>query len=171
MAPPTWAQLIASELDEEVPATRAMFECIPSDRLDWKPHEKSWPLSHLAGHMANLLKWQTFVIQFEEFDLATIPPPETERVGDGAQTLAIFDESVRAVKEALAGCSDAELETEWTLRHGDHVIFTRPRHAVIRTTGVRHLIHHRGQLSVYLRLLGVSVPSTYGPTADSEPTG
>ncbi|MCA8961690.1 MAG: DinB family protein [Planctomycetes bacterium] len=169
MAAPSWAQLIVDELNEEVPATRAMLEVIPAEHLDWRPHEKSWPLSHLAGHMANLLKWQVFVLQFDEFDLATVPPPDTESVGDGPRTLAIFDENVAALKSALENCPDEKLETEWSLKHGDQVIFARPRHAVIRSTGIRHLIHHRGQLGVYLRLLDIAVPSTYGPTADSGP--
>ncbi|MEM7163845.1 MAG: DinB family protein [Planctomycetota bacterium] len=166
-----WSQIILGELDDEVPPTRNMLAAIPDEHLSWQPHEKSWPLSHLAGHMANVLKWQVFVLQFPEFDLASAPPPDTESVGDSAATLAIFDDNVAALREALDAATDAQLEETWTLRHGENVLFSRARQAVIRSTGVRHLIHHRGQLSLYLRQLNVSVPSTYGPTADTPPPG
>ena len=164
----SWSQIIIEELDEEVTATRAMLEALPQEHLEWKPHDKSWALSHLTGHMANLLKWQCFVLEFDDFDLATVPAPDTESVGNAAETLKTFDDNFANLRRGLEDYPDSKLEAEWTLRHGDHVILARPRHAVIRTTGIRHLVHHRGQLSVYLRLLNVPVPSTYGPTADQD---
>lgn len=159
---------ILPELDHEMATTRKLLERIPEDRAAWKPHAKSMSLGHLGVHLSQLPLWGTITMRQTELDMS--PPggpayktPEFESTG---ALLAAFDEHVRQAREAVAAASDADFMVPWTLKNAGQAIFTMPRVACLRTFVVNHLIHHRGQLSVYLRLNDVPVPSIYGPSAD-----
>jgi len=159
--------LAFGDLERELATTRRVLERVPEDKFDWKPHVKSYSLGTLSFHIVNLLNWQRMSLAREEFDLASSPPPEKGAVLPGKEELLRrFDENVAAVRETLADVSDETLGEPWTLRHGDHEIFTLPKADVLRQFGISHMVHHRAQLSVYLRLLDVPVPQMYGPTAD-----
>ncbi|HYD53012.1 MAG TPA: DinB family protein [Gemmatimonadaceae bacterium] len=158
----SFAETLLPEFDQEMATTRRVIERVPSDRGAWKPHEKSFPLGHLTQLVATMPGWITMTIQQRELDLArggkyTLEPTE--------KLLAAFDGHVRDARAAIAGASDEDLAADWSLKMGDRVLFTLPRAAVVRQN-ISHLVHHRGQLTVYLRLLDVPIPSIYGPTAD-----
>jgi uncharacterized damage-inducible protein DinB len=155
------------EFDHEMTLTRKLLERVPEHQLDWKPHAKSMSLGHLATHLSFLPYWAEITIRQEEFDVAGTPPasPAASR----AELLATFDRHVGAGRAALAGRTDAELMAPWTLKNGAHTVFTMPKAGVLRAFVLSHTVHHRGQLSVYLRLLDVPVPSIYGPSADEGP--
>jgi uncharacterized damage-inducible protein DinB len=158
-------QALLAELKQESANTRKMLERVPTDRLSWKPHEKSYTLGGLATHIAGLPKWIGRTINQDEFDLAKtqLKPPTVENT---EQILKIFDDSLAENISILESATDEILNTNWSFRRGDHIIFTMPRKVVLRTMAFNHFIHHRGQLSVYLRLLDVPVPGMYGPSAD-----
>jgi len=160
------ADTLLPELDQEMGRTRRLLERVPEDKLSWKPHEKSMTLGRLAGHIAELPGWIVTTIEQTGLDLAAFEGFTGNVASSRTSLLALFDQNVAAARRALAGRTDAELEAPWTLRHGSHEIFTQPRAGVLRSMGFNHLVHHRGQLSVYLRLLDVAVPSIYGPSAD-----
>ena len=152
------------EFDNEAATTRRVLERVPSDKLAWKPHQKSMSLGALAQHIANLPAWGAMTLTQSEFDLGgqQQSPAATSRV----DLLAAFDQRVKETRALLAGKSDAELMAPWALKKDGHTIFSMPKATVWRSFVVSHLIHHRGQLSVYLRLNDVPVPSMYGPSAD-----
>jgi len=155
------------EYDHEVATTRRLLERVPEADLGWKPHEKSMTLGELAGHIANLPNWGVTTIGTQVFDLASLG--ENARLaapGSVAELLRAFDSSTAAARTAIAGCGDAEMLAPWTLKKDGHEMFTLPRVAALRSFVMNHIIHHRGQLSVYLRLRNVPLPSIYGPTAD-----
>lgn len=164
-ASPSIKDVAVGDLERELATTRRMLERVPEEHFSWKPHEKSWSLAALATHLANLLFWQRGILEGDEFDLASVPAS-----GAAAESLDelldAFDENAAALKHALAETDEAALRRTWRLKRGDKVVFSRPRADVLRSIGISHMIHHRGQLSVYLRLLDVPVPSSYGPTAD-----
>lgn len=157
--------LATGDLERELATTRRMLERVPDEHFAWKPHEKSMSLGTLAAHLANLLWWQTATLEQDEFDMAAPQPPRTVPESREA-LLREFDEKAAVLREALAQTDEAALARPWTLRRGDHIIFTQPKAAILRSFGISHMVHHRGQLSVYLRLLDVPVPPSYGPTAD-----
>ena len=148
----------------ELAVTRRMLSRVPTEHFDWKPHPKSMTLGTLVAHLVNLLNWQLVTLTEDQFDFANpssrAPIPSTTE-----ESLQIFDDYAARVHEALGGIDASTLAKLWTLRNGDQVIFEQPKAAVFRT-GISHIVHHRGQLSVYLRLLDVPVPPSYGPTAD-----
>lgn len=154
------------EFDEEMKTTRRLLERVPSDRPAWKPHPKSFSIAHLAQLVAGMPGWITMTIKETSLDL-------TKGGGYSDQPtdvlVAMFDKNVKEARETIAAVSDADLAVDWSLKMGDKVLMTQPRGVVVRQT-INHLVHHRGQLSVYLRLLDVPLPSIYGPTAD-EPWG
>ena len=152
------------EFDHDMTTTRKVLERVPADRFDWKPHVKSFSLGALATHVATLPTWGAEALAQSEFDIAGSQPPATPP--SKAELMATFDKSVATTRSALAGKTDTELMATWTLNRGDKAIFSMPKANVLRSFVLNHLIHHRGQLSVYLRLLDVSVPSIYGPSAD-----
>jgi uncharacterized damage-inducible protein DinB len=150
------------ELDQEMTTTRRLLERVPSDKAQWKPHPKSFALGHLAQLVAWMPGWIANAASETELDLATAPPYTFEKT----ETLVkMFDANVKAAKDALAKAEDKDLAVTWSLKRGDKVWFSAPRAAVVRQH-INHLCHHRGQLTVYLRLLDVPIPSIYGPTAD-----
>lgn len=153
------------ELDQEMAKTREALSRLPDDGLGFRPHEKSWTAVELAAHIANVPTWITMTLATSEFDLAE--PMEQPPAPTGAsELLERFDEAVAVARKALSQASDEALAEPWSLRTGDDVMFTMPRAAVIRVMILNHMIHHRGQFTVYLRMLGAPVPSLYGPSAD-----
>jgi uncharacterized damage-inducible protein DinB len=155
------------EFDHEMGTTRRVLERVPEPDLAWKPHEKSRSLGQLAGHLTNLPTWFGLILERSEYDLATMDRAATEPASRNA-LLQEFDSKVAAARACLVQRSDPEMLAPWTLKHGAHEIFTMPRISAVRGFVMNHSIHHRGQLSVYLRLRNVPLPSMYGPTADEE---
>ena len=155
------------EFDRETTTTRKLLERVPDDKWDWKPHEKSMSLRQLASHLATLPSWGEMTMTQPEFDLGgDFKQPEMHNRAD---LVATFDKVVAATRQAMTGKSDAEMMAPWTLKRSGKTIFTMPKIAVMRSFVLNHLIHHRGQLSVYLRLNDVPLPSIYGPSADEQP--
>jgi len=154
------------EFDHECATTRKVLERVPDDALDWKPHEKSFSMQGLATHIVNIPTWVGTTIDEDGVDMAGgFEPPPT---GSREQLLGWFDENVATARAKIAGADDRTLMGSWSLHTGDEVHFTMPKIAVLRSFVMNHLIHHRGQLSVYLRLRDVPVPSIYGPSADEQ---
>jgi uncharacterized damage-inducible protein DinB len=160
------------EFDRECSTTRKVLSRVPGDKLSWKPHAKSYSLGQLANHIAGLPGWIGGSLLPGGFDMATRGGDFAPKEAASADAvLKTFDENVAAAKGAMAQVDDATAMGTWTLRHGDKVLMEMPRVALLRTILLNHSIHHRGQLSVYLRLLDVAVPSIYGPSADENPFG
>jgi uncharacterized damage-inducible protein DinB len=161
------ADLLVPELDLEMPVTRRVLERVPDERAEWKPHEKSFMMAHLAQLVARLPSWFSMIARENEIDFA---PKDGRRMpGYSIETtsalLAEFDRNVAAAREAVAGVSDARFDEPWTIKRGGDVLQRMSRYEMMRST-INHLVHHRAQLGVYLRLTGGKVPSMYGPTAD-----
>lgn len=152
------------EFDHEMTVTRKLLERVPDDKLAWRPHQKSMSLAGLATHVSNLPNWGGAILTELSFDLAEAPP-NLEEKSSRADILAAFDASSKRTR-GLLDKSDAELLAPWSLRRGGQEVFTLPRVAAFRTFVLYHVVHHRGQLSVYLRLNDVPVPAIYGPSAD-----
>lgn len=163
----TTAAELLGELDREAPTTRRVLERVPGDRLGWKPHEKSMSMGQLALHVASLPGAIAGISTWPEFDAGTIVPLPTP--ASTAELLAALDESVARAGTVLGGMDDAALEAPWRLVDGDRELMTIPRGQLLRTLMLNHWYHHRGQLAVYLRLVGVPVPPIYGPSADESP--
>jgi uncharacterized damage-inducible protein DinB len=165
----TIAETLLPEFDREMGVTRRLLERLPDGRFAWQPHPKSMSLGRLAEHLAEMPWWGTTTIRKDGIDGAVNarpdgyqPPATTHAV------LAMFDANVAEARQALAGRSDAELAAMWTLSVAGKQVFSMPKAAVLRGFVMSHLIHHRGQLTVYLRLLDVPLPSVYGPSADEQ---
>lgn len=155
---------LIKELNEEAETTRKMLSRIPEDKYDWKPHEKSMPIRKLAGHIAELPGWVDMTIHTSELDFAANPysfPP----VQNNEELLAFFEKNVVSGNAALEEATDKDLTDNWTLRNGDQVYSVRSKAEVIRMAYCQ-TVHHRAQLGVYLRLLNVPIPGSYGPSAD-----
>lgn len=155
---------ILAEFDHEMATTRKLLERLPDDKLAWRPHAKSMSLGGLATHLSNVPNWGGMILSELGFDLADAPPPIEEKTSRAA-VLEAFDASTRKTRAALDK-TDAELLAPWSLRRAGQEVFTLPRVAAFRTFVLYHVVHHRGQLSVYLRLNDVAVPAIYGPSAD-----
>jgi len=155
---------LLAEYDHEMGTTRRLLERIPDDKLAWKPHDKSRAFGEIATHLANLPTWGSTILSQASFDLAAAPPNRAAGASR-AEILALFDATTSETR-ALMDKSDAEYMAPWSLKRGEHEMFTLPRIAAFRSFVVNHTIHHRGQLSVYLRLNEIPVPAIYGPTAD-----
>jgi len=162
-------ELLLPEFDQEAAATRLLLERVPAKDAAWKPHAKSMTLGALAAHVANLTAWLGLTLTTTELDLN--PPGGSPFVPPGFTTvealLVAFDNNVASSRAALARSSDADFGVPWTLKSGDQTYFTFPRAVVVRSFALSHLIHHRAQLGVYLRLRDVPLPPCYGPTADT----
>ena len=161
------------EFDQEAAGTRRTLERVPEDRFDWSPHKKSGSMIWLAGHLANLPSWVRLTIEQDELDLAPggkapDPPPTPASVDE---ILAMFDKNVAEARAAIAEASDEALMKPWSLLQNGKTMLTLPKATVLRSFVVNHLIHHRAQLGVYLRLNDIPVPSIYGPSADENPMG
>ena len=151
-----------AEFDAEMATTRRVLERVPADQGAWKPHDKSFPLGHLAQLVGSIPGWITRTLHEPYIDLAA---GEGYKLQSTAAIVATFDRHVREAREALSAVTGAALDEDWSLKMGPKTLITVPRGEVTRQH-LNHLIHHRGQLTVYLRLLNVPIPSIYGPTAD-----
>ncbi len=161
----TVIEAFLAELKNEAIVTRKILEVVPLEKGEWRPHEKSMTLVHLASHVASLPEWAATVVNTSELDFATseFKPfiPESKE-----DLLKHHDKCVASAETALMSMKEADLEAGWTLRSGDIKYFTQCKHEVLRNTCFNHLVHHRAQLGVFLRLLNVALPPSYGPTAD-----
>lgn len=156
------AETLLPELDQEMAATRRVLERVPDDDPTWKPHPKSFSVAHLAQLLARMPGWIAQTLTSTELELTSGPGYSDETT---EELLRTFDENVRSARAAAAAARDSDFDVPWSLKLGGEVLFTLPRGVVVRQH-VSHLSHHRGQMTVYLRLLDVPVPSVYGPTAD-----
>lgn len=155
------------EFDQEMTTTRRLLERVPTDKGKWKPHEKSFSLGHLAQLVAWMPGWIAQTLRERALDLKGGPGYSYETT----ETLVkMFDENVREAREAIKASTDKDYDVDWSLKFGDRTVFTSPRRVVVRQH-MNHFIHHRGQLTVYLRLVDVPLPSIYGPTADERVPG
>jgi len=154
---------ILAEFQQEMATTRKMLQRVPTGSLSWKPHEKSRSLGEIAQHVANLPGLFIVPLHEDAFDKNQYNIPE---INTTSAILETFDKNVAGSCETLKGRSDEWSLGQWSYKYGEKVIFSMPRLAVLRAMGINHIIHHRGQLSVYLRLLNVPLPPVYGPTAD-----
>ncbi|MBA3889004.1 MAG: DinB family protein [Gemmatimonadaceae bacterium] len=154
-----------ADLDLELAATRRVLERVPFEHWDWKPHPKSFSLGRLATHLAELPRFAEVIATTDEMDMAKSPMPPSQ-VGSNADLLARFDERAATMRSVVAAMDEDALAGHWTLRVGDTVFLDAPRSLLLRQHGISHPIHHRAQLTVYLRLLDVPVPGLYGPSAD-----
>lgn len=158
-----------TEFDHEMANTRKTLERVPDDKFDWKPHEKSFPMGKLATHLANLPSWTNVSIDLDEFDMAPGGEPiKTPECNSQKEVLDSFDANVSKARDALAGVSDERIFQNWALLAGGNQVLSMPRIAVLRNFVLNHIIHHRAQLGVYLRLNDIPVPSIYGPSADEQ---
>lgn len=167
----TYTEIFLADLAREAPITRRVLEHVPDGKFDWKPHERSMPLGYLAMMVATMPDWLGMVVQMDELDIAPkdgpkfTPPP----LKSSADLVRALDAAVEKGRAALRGTDDAHLQTRWRLLSGGQVLQETPRHVQIRDGVLSHWVHHRGQLTVYLRLLGAKIPSIYGPSGDEKP--
>jgi uncharacterized damage-inducible protein DinB len=162
---PSLVDRFNAELDTELPTTRRVLERVPDGRFDWTPHPKSMSMGRLASLVANMPGWITMMLTVDQFDVAqpsNMPPALTT----SRALVEAFDAHVTSARDALRNTTDAHLETKWRMLARGHVVSESSRYDAVRTGVINHLAHHRGQLTVYLRLNDVAVPSIYGPTAD-----
>jgi uncharacterized damage-inducible protein DinB len=166
------SESLLPEFDHELANTRRVLERVPEDRLGWKPHAKSYSLGELATHVTNLYVWAVHTIDDDFVDLGS---PEAQQrqaaAASRAELLAKLDRQAAAARAAVVRCDDARWMQPWSLKHGERVLLTVPRIGCMRTFVMNHLIHHRAQLTVDLRLLDVPVPALYGPSADEQGMG
>ena len=165
------AEGLIQEFDPEAAATRRVLERTPDDKYDWKPHEKSFSFGELASHLANIFAWTGMTLKQDSYDIAPSGSEEfkTPQAANTAELLEMFDKNVAAAREAIAGTSDEEFMKTWTMYRGGEQMFAMPKIAVLRVFIFSHSFHHRGQLTVYLRMNDIPVPSVYGPSADEAP--
>lgn len=163
----TTQQALAA-LDQVVAGSKTVLEAVPDDRLNWRPHEKSWTVKALAGHLANIPSWTTPTLALSEFDISPpdgAPPPQPA-FASVAGIVNALEENAAQARAAIEESGDDVLREPWTMLVGGEPRFTMPKAVVLRTFIFDHMIHHRAQLGVCLRLAGVPVPQTFGPTAD-----
>ncbi|WP_347156523.1 DinB family protein [Pontibacter chitinilyticus] len=155
---------LLKELDQEAVTTRKMLERVPDDKFDWQPHEKSMHLQRLAAHVAELPSWISMALTTDELDFAS-NPYQPQATTDRASLLSFFETCLADGQAQLVAANEAQLADNWTLRNGDQIYSTTSKYEVIRMA-LAQLIHHRAQLGVYLRLLNIPIPGSYGPSAD-----
>lgn len=156
---------LIAEIKHEAAATRRLLQAVPEDKFDWKPHEKSMTAGRLAAHVAEIPVWVNRSLEAVEFDFATAPTQRNTYAGTAA-LLDVFEQRLAAALAVLENASDDALNQKYTVRRGAQTMFELPRKVLIRNFALNHQVHHRGQLSVYLRLLDIPVPGMYGPSAD-----
>jgi len=162
---PSLKEIFFWDLERELTVTRKVLERLPEEKYGWKPHDKSMSLGRLGLHVATMPDWTRVTIAQDELDTATSPPPPIEPK-DRNDLLATFDRSVAALREAVGRFDPAKIGGSWTLRNGSHIMTTQPRATVYRIWCINHMVHHRAQLCLYLRLLNIPVPTVYFNTAD-----
>jgi uncharacterized damage-inducible protein DinB len=161
------AENYLAELKQEAATTRKILKIVPLEKGDWKPHVKNFSLLQLASHVAELPNYLYTTISTDELDFAKSNyKPSTPTSSE--ELLSIFEKNLKNAEEALSGCSDDEMGKNWTMRNGDTIFFSSPKASVVRSLCLNHLVHHRAQLGLYLRLLDVPIPGSYGPSADDK---
>ena len=162
-------ELLLNELESEAEKSRHALECVPDGKHDWKPHDKSMIFGYLADMVATIPTWIAMIVKQDELDIAPKSGPTQKRaaMNTSAEYLQALDKAASEARAALAGTTDEHLETPWRLLAGGQLAMEMPRHEMIRDT-VNHWAHHRGQMTVYLRLMGAKVPALYGPSADEQ---
>ncbi len=158
------SETLLPEFDEEMKNTRKILERVPDGKFDYQPHPKSMKLGRLASHVADLPQWAIITIDQEVLDMQ--PGTKPFVAGSQAELLETFDEKVATARERIAAATDEHWAQTWTFKYAGQVIMSMPRLQVMRSMVMNHLIHHRAQLGVYLRLLDVPIPGMYGPSAD-----
>jgi uncharacterized damage-inducible protein DinB len=162
----TISETLLPEFDQEMANTRKILACVPEDKFTWKPHEKSMTLGRLASHVAEMANWAAVTVNLDKLELK--PGDKPFNAATSAELLGGSDKYAAEGRAAIAGAGDESLGQPWSLVYGGHTLLTMPRAAVLRGMVMNHMIHHRGQLSVYLRLNDVAVPGMYGPSADEK---
>jgi uncharacterized damage-inducible protein DinB len=162
----TFMQSFLKELEKESITTRKMLERVPDDKFDWKPHEKSMTMKQLATHVAEIPAWIPLVLNTTELDFAA-NPYNPVMVKSNSELIHHFEESLADAKAGLATAKDKQLEDFWTMRNGEQIFFTSPKGEMIRDVFCQ-VVHHRAQLGVFLRLLNIPIPGSYGPSADEQ---
>ncbi len=160
-------EYLLAELEREAKITKSILEKVPTEHLDYTPHPKSMAMGALAGHISEITGWLDLMLNAGELDFATMnyTPPV---IKENADIMKLFEENLAKGKAELANATDEKFNGTWRMRHGEHIFFELPRAEVIRTWVFSHIVHHRAQLGVYLRMLDIAVPGTYGPTADTK---
>ena len=168
----TMTEWFLAELESEAAKSRRVLEQVPAGKRDWKPHDRSMAFGYLSDLVATIPSWVGMAITLDELDIAPKDGPTNRPapLNTSAELVAALDKAVAQAREALQKTTDAHIETPWRLLAGGQLAFEQPRREVIRDTFL-HSAHHRGQMTVYLRLLGSKVPSVYGPTADDRSFG
>lgn len=154
------------EFDREMGQTRKLLDRVPDGQFEWRPHPTSMTLGRVAEHLAELPLWAAATMAQSGLDMTTPRPADYHPPATRAAVLAMFDTNLKSARAALVHKTDGELDAPWTLKAGGKEVFTMPKASVMRAFVLNHMIHHRGQLTVYLRMLGVPIPSIYGPSGD-----
>jgi uncharacterized damage-inducible protein DinB len=164
------SESLLPEFDQEMANTHKVLERVPAAKFSWKPHPKSFEFGALAAHVANMADWASLTLESDSFDYAPpgAPPYETPKFASTQDLVAAFDKSVAKARAALAAADDTKMMAPWTLMAGGKAVMTMPRVAVVRTFVMNHIIHHRAQLTIYLRMNDLPVPGLYGPSADEQ---
>jgi uncharacterized damage-inducible protein DinB len=164
----TIAELLLPEFDAEIATTRRVLERVPDGRGEWKPHDKSFPMAHLAQLVARLPGWATMMLARDELDIAPVDGPQFPgySIETTATLLAEFDRNAAGAREALQRATDDDFGAQWTLKKAGETVMQQSRYQMMRSMVLNHLVHHRAQLGIYLRLVDLPVPQMYGPTAD-----
>lgn len=167
---PIYCELLLPEFDAEKASTRRMLEAVPEETFDWRPHAKSFPMRELAGHVAELLSWTSDVLRRERFEVTSENPPENASFKPSSvkEMLEKFEAWSARARADLAAATDEAMRQEWVMTWDGHEIIRMPRYQAIRKWALNHMVHHRGQLALYLRLNDVKVPGVYGPSADDK---
>jgi uncharacterized damage-inducible protein DinB len=160
----TFSQALLPEFDEEMKNTRKILERVPDDKLDYQPHPKSMSMARLATHVAELPSWGSTTLDTELLEMDASYKPRIAKTN--AELLEIFDKGVATARDKIAAATDADWGKTWTFKWNGQVVMSMPRTAVMRSVVMNHLIHHRAQLGVFLRLNDVAIPGMYGPSAD-----
>jgi uncharacterized damage-inducible protein DinB len=161
----TISEMLLPEFDQEMANTRALLECVPEEKFAWKPHEKSMALGRLASHIAEMPQWAAFAINQDKLELT--PGTKPFHAATKSELRDAFSANVAAARAAIAGATDEHLGKTWSLIYGGKTVLSMPRAGILRTMVMSHIIHHRGQLGVYLRLNDIPIPGMYGPSADT----
>jgi uncharacterized damage-inducible protein DinB len=162
---------LLAELSHEASNSRKMLERVPEEHLAWKPHDKSMTLSRLTGHIAEIPGWGAVILGEDDFDMAAVSDFTPAQPESQQELLEVFDKNIDGFQKAAEGRTDEEMMAPWRLKNGETVLVELPRVAAVRGFVLSHITHHRGQLSVYMRLLDAPVPATYGPSADDQGEG
>jgi uncharacterized damage-inducible protein DinB len=157
------------EFDREMGQTRKVLDRVPDGQFEWRPHPTSRTLGRLAEHLAEMPQWATMTMTQSGIDMMTPRPADYKPPATRAEVLAMFDAHLKAGRANLVNKTDGEFDGPWTLKAGGKDVFTMPKASVMRAFVLNHMVHHRGQMTVYLRMLGVPIPSIYGPSGDERP--